>query len=185
MNEPYWWYVLFVRSNTEHRVIKDFTEFIKTSVLAYEFDLFSPESERYYRTKVKKLGKRYVKRPLFPGYVFIETNMPSEEFIKNFAQYFYGSADIIRLLKYGDSKEIAISTEERQRFEFLFKGKRCLEHSIGYMDGDRVIITAGPLIGMEGCIQKINRHNRSAKIEIEMFGQKQTVDVSLEIFYRK
>lgn len=36
-------------------------------------------------------------------------------------------------------------------------------------------------MGLEGCITKINRHNRTADIEINMFNQRQTVKVALEI----
>lgn len=186
MDEPYWWYVLYVKANTEHKVVKDFAEFVKTNSTAYDFDPFVPESEKYYRAKkYRELGKQYLKRPLFPGYVFIETNMPAEQFLKFTAAYIYNSADVIRLLKYGDSNEIAISLAERQRFEYLLKGKHCLEHSIGYIEGDNIVITCGPLIGMDGRIEKINRHNRNAKIELVMFGQKQVVDVALEIVEKK
>ena len=60
-----------------------------------------------------------------------------------------------------------------------------MEHSIGYIEGDRIIITGGPLVGREGGIKKINRHHRVAQIEIDMFGQKQVVDVALEIVEKK
>lgn len=127
------------------------------------------------------MGKRYLKRPLFPGYVFVETNMPSDVFRSEFYDVIYNSADIIRLLKYGESNDIALRQEEQQRFEYLFKGKRCIEHSMGYIEGEKIIITSGPLLGLEGCIIKINRHRHSACIEINMFNQKQLVDVALEI----
>jgi transcriptional antiterminator NusG len=183
MQEPYWWYVLYVRTNTEHRVVTDFNNYyIQNFSSQYELELFCPESEYYFRnSKNRQLGKKYLKRPLFPNYVFIETNMPTLTFLKEFAQYIYNSADIIRILRYGDSPEIALTFEERRRFEYLFKGTRCLEHSEGYMEGDVVKIVAGPLIGLEGIIKKINRHNCNAVIEIDMFNQKQTIKVALEI----
>lgn len=34
MDEPYWWYVLYVKANTEHKVVKDFAEFVKTNSTA-------------------------------------------------------------------------------------------------------------------------------------------------------
>ena len=103
MQEPYWWYVLFVRSNTEKRVISDIDDFSKANKLTYEVQAFVPESEYYYRNKkYREMGKLYRKRPLFPGYVFIETNMDSQEFMKVFAHYIRNSADIIKLLRYGD-----------------------------------------------------------------------------------
>ena len=38
--EPYWWYVLFVRTNTEHKVVKAFNDFVQSSQTAFYFKLF-------------------------------------------------------------------------------------------------------------------------------------------------
>lgn len=182
MQEPYWWYVLHVRSNAEHKVVDSFQKSFIRKGLQYELETFCPESEKYYKDKQSRtMGKTYQKRPLFPGYVFVETNMPSEVFQSEFYDVIYNSADIIRLLRYGASHEIALRQEERQRFEYLFKGKRCIEHSMGYIEGDKIIITGGPLIGMEGTIKKINRHHRSAVLEVGIFNKTQPIEVALEI----
>ncbi len=186
MQEPYWWYVLYVRANTEHKVVSSFQKASIQKGLPYDLEVFCPESEHFYKNKQSRtLGKQYIKRPLFPGYVFVETNMPSNEFRSAFYDVIYNSADIIRLLRYGDSDEIALRTEERQRFEYLLRGKRCIEHSTGLIIGDKIIVQGGGLIGMEGYIKKINRHNRTADIEINMFNQKQTIKVALEIVSRQ
>lgn len=111
--------------------------------------------------------------------------MPANEFRVAFYDVIYNSADIIRLLRYGNSDEIALQIEERQRFEYLLRGKRSIEHSIGYIEGDNIIIMGGGLMGLEGCITKINRHNRTADIEISIFNQKQTIKVALEIVSKK
>ena len=93
MNEPYWWYILFVRAGAEHRVVNDLRRFFAHSGIPYETDPFCPESECYYRSKeLRKLGKNYIRRPLFPGYVFLETNMPADEFIGQAGRYIYASS---------------------------------------------------------------------------------------------
>ena len=183
MQEPYFWYVVYVRANTEKRVADDITRFALKSGFDYEFEPFCPESEYYYRNKEdRRTGKAYRRRPLFPGYVFIETNMPPEDFAREFGAYFYGSKDIIRLLRSGRSNNnIALPIEERQRLEFLLKGKRCLERSVGYIVGDKITVEGGPLVGCEGLITYINRHNRFADIEVDMFGGKIKARVALEI----
>lgn len=185
MQEPYWWYVLFVKANTEKRVVGDISNYVKANKISCEFEAFVPESEHYFRSKKnREMGRQYAKRPLFPGYVFIETSLSQDEFIEYCAQYIYSSQDIIKLLRYGDSDQIALSNDERERFEYLFKGKRYLEHSQGYIEGDKVIVTYGPLVGHEGSIKHINRHNRLALIEFEMFGKLMSVKVALEIIKR-
>lgn len=185
LEAPYWWYVLYVKSNKERRVVEDFQKAFDTKRTGRELEAFCPSSERYFRDRrLKDSGKAYQKRPLFSGYVFLETNMPEKEFKTAMYDVIYNSPDIIRLLCNGNGS-IAVSDSERQKFEYLFRGKRCLDHSVGYIDGDQVIVTVGPLKGFEGYIKKINRHNRTALIEFDMFGQKQTVSVALEIVEKR
>lgn len=185
MEEPYWWYVLFVRTNSERRVVRDIAHFVKASKLPCEIEAFIPESEVYYRNKkFREVGKQYSKRPLFPGYVFVEANIESKDFQKLFSRFIYNSADIIKLLRYGESGDSAVDLEERRRFEYLFRGKRCLEHSQGFIEGDKIIIENGPLKGREGNIKYINRHNHCAKVEFKMFDKTILADVALEIVRR-
>ena len=182
MQEPYYWYVMYVRTSSEQRVIDDINRYIQKHEYMHEFDPFCPESEYYYRSKQdRQLGKSYRKRPLFPGYVFVETTMPPEQFVREFGAYVYGSQDIIRLLRMGAPTNIALPEGERRRLEFLLRDKRCLERSVGYIVGDRVVVEDGPLKGAEGLIKYINRHNRYADIEVDMFGGKIKARVALEI----
>lgn len=186
MQEPYWWYVLFVKSNTEHKVVESFQKAYDRKNMPYELTAFCPESEKYYKDKsARELGKKYLRRPLFPGYVFVETNMPAEVFRKAMFDVIYNSSDIIKLLRNEGSNDIAISHAERVSLEYMLQGKRCLEHSIGYIEGDKIIITMGPLKDISAIIKRINRHHRSAQIEVDFFGEKRTIDVALEIVSKK
>lgn len=73
MREPCLWYVLYVRSNTEYKVASSLQKSFVNKGLAYEFETFCPESEKYYKDKHSHtLGSTYRKRPRLPGYVFIE-----------------------------------------------------------------------------------------------------------------
>lgn len=183
MEEPYYWYVMYVRTNAEKRVASDISRYVAERGESVPVEPFCPESESYYRNKTDRLlGKTYRRRPLFPGYVFVETQMPPEQFIKTMGDFIYHSTDIVRLLRMsGDMKSIAVPTEERRRLEFLLTGKRCIEHSIGYIVGDKVCVNSGPLKDREGLITYINRHNRFADIEVDLFGSKVKARVALEI----
>lgn len=182
MQEPYFWYVFYVKTGTENRVMQDIARFADNIGLSCEtIEAFCPQSEVYYRSARGKVpGKQYKKRPLFSGYVFVETRLTASEFLSDFGSLIYKSQDIIRLLKSGRDN-IALPMSERQRLEFLLKGKRCVERSVGYIKGDAVTVMAGPLMGHEGLITYINRHNRYADIELNMFGSKAKARVALEI----
>ncbi|MDE7165270.1 MAG: antitermination protein NusG [Clostridiales bacterium] len=182
MEEPYFWYVFYVKTGTENRVVQDIARFADTKGLnADTVEPFCPQSEVYYRAaRGKTQGKQYKKRPLFSSYVFVETRLDASEFLTEFGPLIYTSHDIIRILKSG-ANNIALPESERARLEFLLKGKRCVERSVGFIKGDTVTITAGPMIGCEGLITYINRHNRYADIEIDMFGSKTKARIALEI----
>lgn len=183
--EQNWWYILFVRAGSENRVIADMKNAFERKSPEYSFDVFYPEAEQYYRSKKYQiLGRRYLKRPLFPGYVFVETNMPAAAFLSEYIIFFYQSVDIIRILK-DSSGGIALPDDERDRLNYLLRGKRCLEHSVGYIEGERIIVKAGPLVGREAIIKKINRHNRDALIELDLFGEKLTLKIALEIISKE
>lgn len=57
--------------------------------------------------------------------------------------------------------------------------------SSGIIENDRVQILAGPLMGMEGNIRRIDRHKRTAYLEIEMFGRTVEMKVGLEIIRKE
>lgn len=185
MQEPYYWYVFYVRTGKENRVVQDIARFADTKGLSAEvIEPFCPQTETYYRAAKVSEGKRYQKRPLFIGYVFVETRLDQTAFLTEFGSFIYGSQDIIRLLKSGKDN-IALPDHERMRLEFLLRGKRYVERSVGFINGDAVTITAGALMGCEGMITYINRHNRYADIELDMFGSKAKARVALEIVEKK
>lgn len=63
--------------------------------------------------------------------------------------------------------------------------KQLVEMSSGIIENDRVQILAGPLMGMEGNIRRIDRHKRTAYLEIEMFGRTVEMKVGLEIIRKE
>ena len=182
MTEPYWWYILFVRAGKETKVINDFMLVAESRKIPFEIDIFCLQSEVYFRGKQRQTsGEKYKKKPVMPGYIFVETNMPARDFLGEFSEYIRNSSEIIRILNSGEVDNIALPDAERKRFEYLFLGKRSLDHSVGYIEGERIVITMGPLKGREGLIKHINRHNRMAIIELSVFEQSLCVKIALEI----
>lgn len=56
-----------------------------------------------------------------------------------------------------------------------------VDMSIGFIRGDKIYITEGPLQGKEGLIVKIDRHKRIAYLRLSMFNKETTTKVGLEI----
>ncbi|OQA17016.1 MAG: hypothetical protein BWY64_02301 [bacterium ADurb.Bin363] len=168
-----YWYVLFVRTGREHRVEHLLKETLDNNV----FMPFVPLLEVVF----KKAGvvKKEVK-PLFPSYVFIESELLCQQFIKRISTFIHLSSDIIRVLSYCDT-EIAMRECEKQMILSLCNNDYCIESSVGIIEGSKIHIIEGPLKGLESVVKKVNRHKRQALIELEFMGDIRVVNVGLDI----
>lgn len=168
-----YWYVLFVRAGREKRVEKILSDRLNTEV----FIPFVPMLETIFKTA--GILKKELK-PLFPSYVFIESEMSSQEFMENISSLIHDYSDIVRLLKYSDN-EISLRESERLMLMSLYNDNNCIESSSGIIEGDKIHIIDGPLRGRESIVKQVNRHKREAKIEIEFLGHIRLIKISLEI----
>ena len=60
-------------------------------------------------------------------------------------------------------------------------GDRTIPMSQGYMRGDTLVATEGPLVGHEGLITRVNRHKSLAVLEFHIGGKRVTTRVGLGI----
>ncbi|WP_226001902.1 antiterminator LoaP [Paenibacillus sp. BJ-4] len=167
------WYVFFVRTGREERVKQLFNEWLDSEV----YKPFIPLQERLFKvagTVKKELA------PLFPSYVFIESNLPDLQFVTNANSVICTSSDIIRLLRYS-KLEASMRDSERQMLESLCNDSYCIESSTGIIEGDNIRIIDGPLKGRSSIVKKIDRHKRQAVIQLEFMGDTRLVNVALEI----
>ena len=163
------WYVVQVRSGTEHNIRIQCNKKIPDTIMER---CFIP----YYEEKKKQNGTwNTLQKVLFPGYIFMITEDVEKLFfhlktIEGMTKLIGTGQDIIRL------------KEEEITFLKRFGGEeQIVSMSEGIIEGTQVIITSGPLMGMEGLIQKIDRHKRKAWLDLELFGRMQQVEVGLEI----
>lgn len=171
-----YWYVLFVRTGQEEKV----KEYLRERLDSNVFTPFVPLQEII--LKISGTLKREV-NPLFPSYVFIQSEVSSQEFIKKSSTLIYTSRNIISILKYSNT-EIALRESEKKMLLSLCNEDYCIESSRGIIEGDKIHIIAGPLRGLESIVKKVNRHKRKAWIEIEFMGEVREISLALEIVER-
>lgn len=161
------WYVIYTTAGLERKCMQQCQEYIDKT--AYR-EMFIP----LYKTK-KHFKKEWheVTKPLFPGYLFVDTDeiKPIMLGLKKFRQY-------TKVLKDGDL--VSPVKEEEQEFLTLMMDKdHIVQYSEGFLIGDEVYITSGPLKKTRGWIRTIDRHRRIAKMDIPMFGRRTPVEVGL------
>lgn len=163
------WCVLQVRQGLEESVRQQCREKISSDLVkdCYVF---------YYEEKRRIQGEWVIQeRLLFPGYVFLVTGQAS-----GLSDELARIKGFLKLLETGN--EVAALTEEEIAFLTAFGGKkRTVEMSEGVIEQSKIRIYSGPLVGKERYIRRIDRHKRRAFLELLMFGQRQRLQVGLEI----
>lgn len=164
------WYAVQVRSGKEDEVVRACDILIDQDV--YQ-ECFIPRCKR-----MKKFRGEWkqVDDILFKGYVFMIT-----DYVDDLYTQLKKVPDLTKLLG-NDGENIYPIYKEEAMFLSQFGGqKHLIDISIGYIEGDTIKVTSGPLMGMEGLIRKIDRHKRIVFIEVSLLGQSRIVQIALEI----
>jgi len=155
------WYVLFTKSGFEEKV-----ERIIKRMWGSEIEVFIPRRKIIEKTKGKEREKIKL---LFPGYVFIKTEMTEAKY-----------HEITSVLKQGvflkeDKMPASVKEEEIKFILNLTGGSDLIDVSRGVKEGDRVKIIEGPLLGYEGFIQKVDRRKKRAKVIFKLAGEVKSI----------
>lgn len=161
-------YIIFTKTGKE--------EYLKNKL---EEQVIKPGEEAYILlcNRIKKINGEYtvVTKPLFPGYLFINTE--NEEDLKKYLR----KLPIYNILLGSGNDVVPLNKQEEIFMDRLCGKNHILDISYGYKVGRVTHITSGPLVGMESFIKKINRHKRIAVIEIDMFNERRELIVGASI----
>lgn len=132
-----------------------------------------------YRLQKKVRGAwETVEELLTPSYVYVRASRGA---IDALAQSFARVPAFIRVLAQQDGTIVPLSADEEDWLRRLTGEGHVVEPSIGVMEGDRVVVTEGPLAGMESHIVRIDRHKRLAYVEVQLMGRTKLIKVGIEI----
>lgn len=170
-----YWYVLFVKVGYENRVLNQLqTYFSKKKILP-----FIPKIEIFHKYTNRCIQKE--NKIMFPGYVFIESNLGSVVFVGMINKFINYHEAPLKLLRYGNSYEFAMRKYEKSLLQSFCNKDSCIEASTGFIQGDKTTIIDGPLKGRENIIKKIDRSRRKAIIEVDFMGRCVSIIVGLDI----
>lgn len=135
------------------------------------------------REVMNRTGGAWHKRceKLFPGYVFVQTENPVKvqqllRTVPTFTRMLGSAGDTFLPLTPDEVTWINVHTNAETHV---------VEMSEGIIEGDRVVVTSGPLKGQEASISRIDRHKRLAWVDMDVFGRHKTIRVGLEIVARR
>ena len=168
------WYAVQVRSGKEDEIVR------ACDILIYDLTLvecFIPRTK-----KMKKFRGKWhdINEILFKGYVFMIT-----DHVDVLYNELKKIPDLTKLLG-NDGEHIYPIRKEEAMFLTRFGGKEhIVDMSYGFIEGDKIRVTNGPLMGQEGDIIKIDRYKRIAYVNVSLFDRLTTVQVGLEIIMKK
>lgn len=163
------WCALKCRQGKAEEVMTSYRRNISEEILRDIF-VFTYDRMRRYE------GSWHLERhPMFPNYVFLETEDP-----KSLYRELKAHCEIAQML---DEKiQPSIIQPEEERFLRALCGKEHhLEMSEGYIRDGMTHVIRGPLMGMERRIRRIDRHKRIASVAVPDGNQGRLVTVGLEI----
>ena len=164
------WYVVQVRTGKEEEIVKKCQFYIDHGIL---LDCFIPITKK----KKKYQGSWHIVDDiLFKGYIFMITDKVEQLYTE-----LKKIPDLTKLLG-NDGEDIYPIYPQEAMFLTKFSNRNhVVDMSCGVIENDKIIITDGPLMNLEGYITKIDRHKRIAYVDVELLGKITRVQVGLEI----
>ena len=160
------WYALFVVTGDEDNV----KERLQFRLNDSNIRILVPKR----RMKERKNGKwEYKVRTLFPGYVLLNGFVGVEEYY-----FLKGIPGIIKFLM-AKHDFLEINEYEMTILNKLICNNEVIGSSEIYMQGNRVIVVDGPLLGLEGYIESIDKRKGRAKVMLNLMGEARIVELSI------
>ncbi len=162
------WYALFVETGREIQIQKWIQYFFDPS------ECYSVVPKR--KSTEKRQGiKHQVIRTLFPGYVFIKTDMCVEIYYK-----LARVPNIIRILNNGFYWSY-IEDVEMALIMKLVGDNGIVDFSKVLLENTKMFVKEGPLQGMEGMIKRADRRKSRATIMLDFMGEPRMIDLGIDI----
>ena len=164
------WYVVYVHSGFEHRVVKSLKDRIESHKVQEFFgDILLPEETIVANVKGKK---RNMKRKFFPGYLLINMVMNEKTWhlVKN--------TDKISAFVGGEkNKPLPISdVEANQLIGQLAEGFKKTKPFGQFTEGDNVKVIEGPFTSFVGTVESVSDKGK-VKVQVSIFGRPTPVEL--------
>ena len=160
------YYVLFCQSLKIEKLYQTFN-------LKKDTEAFIPRMQKYIRSKDK-----IIIQTMFPGYLFIKTNMDQTEFDTLLLLMKEERDGVIRELK---KEEVsALTKEEIKLLDILLNEQYILVMSKGYKVNGRTKIIEGPLKELEEYIVAVDKKSHEAVLNIEFLNKKLKAGIKMQ-----
>lgn len=162
------WHALFVETGEEDKVKERLLYRFRDNNLR----IIVPKR----KLRERKNGKWETRiRTLFPGYILLNGCVSLDEY-----HLFKGVPGLIKPLT-DTSGLLCIEEHEISVISRLICNDEIIGPSSVFMEGGCVVVIDGPLLGMDGLIESIDRRKGRAKVRINFIGEPRLVELSISM----
>lgn len=130
------------------------------------------------RLPVRKGGKTTMQlSPLFPGYVFLET----EDLDAALHNTLRRTPGFFRFLRSTQQPTELCDKDLATLHHFMSFGEVVEPSAVHFDENDRIVVDSGPLKGLEGRIVKVDRRKNRAKIQLDMYTDNFLIDLAFQV----
>ena len=130
------------------------------------------------RLKIRRQGKtKDVLAPIFPGYVFLETESIETDVYWTLRR----GIGFYKFLNSNRNIEALTGQDRELLLHFLRLGEVVEKSKVYFDENKRIRVVEGALKGLEGCIVKVDRRKRRAKIRLALYDDSFLIDFGFEV----
>ncbi|MDR0878736.1 MAG: antiterminator LoaP [Treponema sp.] len=171
------YYALQVKTRSEEKYMK----LVKSLHPEIDFPLYFPQR----RLDIRRKGKIvHSTAAVFPGYIFAETGDgdPGTEDMQKYQWAFRRTEGFYRFLKSNQNITPLADKDLELVLHFIKKSGPVAGVSKVYFDENaRIVVTEGPLMGLEGKIIKVDKRKGRAKIKLDLYDDSFSIDLAFEV----
>lgn len=143
---------------------------VSESLIKKSMEAFLPKVQVRSKRRDRKM---MIRIPLFPGYLFVKTNLDPSEHIE-----IVKTVGVVRMVGNKDGP-ISVPQETVDSLKIMVNGDNAVVTGTRFRKGDRVIVVYGPFAGVVGTFVRYGGKGRVV-VNIEALGQYAGVDVNEE-----
>jgi transcriptional antiterminator NusG len=159
------WYILYALSTKQQELCN--------RIRNHGVNAFVPAME-YYRRDCKEIAVK----PMFPGYLFVRTDISQKEFDDLIHRLGEESQSHIKQLK--DEGTTAMTEAEMDFFAHLLDEQGIAKMSYAHLEYNKAVVTDGPLRYFQDRIAKVDRHNRLAYLNFDFMNRQVQAGLTIQ-----
>ena len=159
------WYVLHTKSRFEN--------IVNEGLAKKSIEVFLPKIKVRSKRRDRKV---MIQVPLFPGYVFVKTDLNPYEHIE-----IVKTVGAVRIIGYKDGP-LAVPQESIESLKIMVAGNSSVTTGTRFKKGDMVMVINGPFAGITGTFIRYKGRKERIVVYIEALGQFASVEVSEDDF---